>query len=264
MAQMPANVRISAQFPFPATVQGAAPITLTKLNGVWTVGLNVAGLGVQVPPAGNYPTDYLIVYDAVANTIFRMALSALSFAASAISFTPTGGISSINVQSALAEVDAEKAAISSLASVAFSGAGVDMLTNGIAWTPVLTFVTPGDLAVAYSSQFGRYWQLSSNLLLVQFNIVTSAFTFTTASGNLKITGLPFTTQNTGGLVPRGGLTFGGITKAGYTQFASGIGVNTNFFIINCSGSAQAPAIVTAADTPTAGTVTLIGEVIIFL
>lgn len=75
MAQMPANIRISAQFPFPATVQGAAPIVITKLNGIWTVSLNVANLAQQVPPPANYATDFLVVFDAVANSFFKVPLS---------------------------------------------------------------------------------------------------------------------------------------------------------------------------------------------
>lgn len=77
MANMPANVRVSAQFPFPATVQGAAPITLKKLNGVWTIGLNVAGLGIATPPPANYPTDYFLVYDSIAKTYFQMPMTAV-------------------------------------------------------------------------------------------------------------------------------------------------------------------------------------------
>lgn len=75
MAQMPANVRISAQFPFPSTVQGSAPITLTKLNGVFTVGFNISGLGIQTPLPASYATDYVIVWDSIGNTFFRMPLS---------------------------------------------------------------------------------------------------------------------------------------------------------------------------------------------
>lgn len=75
MPNMPANVRISAQFPFPSTMQGAAPITLTKLNGVFTVGFNISGLGIQTPLPASYATDYVIVWDSIGNTFFRMPLS---------------------------------------------------------------------------------------------------------------------------------------------------------------------------------------------
>lgn len=74
---MPANIRVSAQFPFPAAVSGAAPITVTKLNGVWTIGFTIVGFAPQVPPVGNYPTDFLLVYDSVAKTYFQMSLTSI-------------------------------------------------------------------------------------------------------------------------------------------------------------------------------------------
>lgn len=259
---LPATVRVNTTVNFPSLVFGTGPITVTKSNGVWTVGLSAAALVAQTPPVANYPTDFFLVYDSISGTFFQMPLSGL--AAAGITVTPTGGISSINVQSALAELDTEKAAIASLANVALSGAGVDMVTNGVAWTPVLTFATPGNLAVAYSTQFGRYYQLSSNLVLVQFNITTSAFTFTTATGNLQITGLPFTDANLAALRMSGSCSWGGITKAGYTQMSLGMPNNNSLFQLSASGSGQAIAAVTAADTPTGGTIALIGEVIIFL
>lgn len=185
-------------------------------------------------------------------------------AASTVLVTPTGGITTTNAQAALAELDTKKAAISSLANVALSGAGVDMITSGVAWTPAVTFVTPGDLAVAYTTQFGRYYVLSSNLILVQFNIFTSSFTFTTASGNLRLTGLPFTTPNTAALRMSGGLSFSGINKASYTQISPGMPANSNVFQFTASGMGQAPAAVTATDTPTGGTLSLIGQVLVLL
>lgn len=184
--------------------------------------------------------------------------------ASGVVVIPAGGITSINVQTALVELDTKKAAISSLANVALSGAGVDLITNGVAWTPALTFATPGDLAVAYATRIARYWQISTNLVLVQFNIVTSSFTFTTASGALQISGLPFTSNSTVGLIARGALTFGGINKAGYSQVMGAMGGNVSVLGFNASGMGQTPAAVTATDTPTGGTMTLVGEMLIFL
>ena len=42
---IPDNIRVNASFPFPALVQGSGPITLTKINGIWTIGYNGALLG---------------------------------------------------------------------------------------------------------------------------------------------------------------------------------------------------------------------------
>lgn len=226
---LPATVRVNTTVNFPSLVFGTGPISVTKTNGVWAIGLNPSG-----------------------------------FPASGISFLPTGGISATDMQSALAEVDAEKAAIASLASVALSGAGADLITNIGIWTPVLTFATPGNLAVSYTTQVGRYVQISSNVVLLHFNILTSAFTFTTATGAIQITGSPFTTNATAGLSSRGVLQWGGITKAGYTHINPSMGANSSLITINGSGSAQPISAVVAADTPTGGTVQFIGDIIIFL
>ena len=59
------------------------------------------------------------------------------------------------------------------------------------WTPVLTFTTAGDLSVGYSTQAATYRKVGS-LVYVAALIATSTFTFTTASGSLLVTGLPFT------------------------------------------------------------------------
>ena len=49
---IPRNIRVNAAFPFPALVQGSGPITVTKINGIWTIGYNGSALGVlnTAPP----------------------------------------------------------------------------------------------------------------------------------------------------------------------------------------------------------------------
>lgn len=127
------------------------------------------------------------------------------------------------------------------------------------WTPVLTFATPGDLSVTYTDQRGIYVRLG-RLLFVYFDIVTSGFTHTTASGNLNITGLPLT--NGLAYSMRGGpVAFQGITKANYTQFGATIASGASTMTVNASGSGQPTASVTAADMPTGGTVALRGQLV---
>lgn len=63
------------------------------------------------------------------------------------------------------------------------------------WTPGLTFDTPGNLNVVFSSQVGKYTKIG-RLVLLEFFMATSTFTHTTASGSLRVTGVPFT-QATG-------------------------------------------------------------------
>lgn len=184
--------------------------------------------------------------------------------ATGVPFTPTGGVSSTNVQTAIAELDTKKAAISSLANVALSGAGVDMITNGVSWTPTLTFAVPGDLAVSYTTRVGRYYQISANLVLVYVNITTSSFTYTTSSGNIQITGLPFTQQNTTGFNARGVTTFGGVNKVGYSSINVALPPGTSTLSFTASGMNVAAAAVVATDVASGGTVQFLAEVIIFL
>lgn len=58
------------------------------------------------------------------------------------------------------------------------------------WTPTLTCVTPGNLTVAYTTRNGFYTKVG-RVVSLTFEIETSTFTHTTASGNLQITGVPF-------------------------------------------------------------------------
>lgn len=81
------------------------------------------------------------------------------------------------------------------------------------WTPVATFATPGNLSVAYSTQNGWYVKVGQ-LVIVHCDIITTTFTFTTASGNFNITGLPFTVNSRG----YGSGQFGGWTS-GFTMLS---------------------------------------------
>lgn len=74
---IPANVRVNAQLPFPSLVYGTGPITIGKSNGIWTVGFSIAAFGSIVPPAPNYPTDYLLGYDEVNKAFFSVSITNL-------------------------------------------------------------------------------------------------------------------------------------------------------------------------------------------
>lgn len=127
------------------------------------------------------------------------------------------------------------------------------------FTPVLTFVTPGDLAVTYSAQVGRYTK-SGRLVTVAVSILTSAFTFSTATGDLTITGLPYPAASVSNNQGVGPLAFQGITKASYTQFTPVVSPTTSLIKVLASGSGQALSSVTASNMPSGGTVQLSLEV----
>jgi hypothetical protein len=141
----------------------------------------------------------------------------------------------------------------------FSGGGSSLGIAEGTWTPDFTFTTPGNLAKTLTSQAGYYIKIGK-LVTVTFNIITSAFTHTTASGDLTMTGLPFTAQNVSNDRWRGTMQFSGITKAGYTNFTVGTSANTTTAIFIGSGSGVAISLVGAADMPTGGTVIIQGSV----
>jgi hypothetical protein len=125
------------------------------------------------------------------------------------------------------------------------------------WTPVLTFATPGDLSVAYTTQRGSYERIG-RLVHAVFAIDTSAFTHTTASGALTISGLPFTSAGTA--TRSGTVSWSGITKANYTEVVPRVVVGVTTIVFTASGSGQARDAVIAGNVPSAGNVVLSGEV----
>jgi hypothetical protein len=88
------------------------------------------------------------------------------------------------------------------------------------------------------------------------NIETSTFTHTTASGNLNVTGLPFTSATLTNALSLGGGSWSGITKANYTQVASVVASNSSLLVFQISGSGQAVNTLVPSDMPTGGTVRL--------
>lgn len=128
------------------------------------------------------------------------------------------------------------------------------------WTPVVTFATPGDLSVVYSGQTGRYCKIG-NRVVVTFSITTTTFTHTTASGECRITGLPFTSA--GGASVPGALTNGNnITyPAGrtYVQFEVSNGVTYGRPI--ASGSGTSRSTLTPTEMPTTSTVVFLGSAV---
>lgn len=131
----------------------------------------------------------------------------------------------------------------------------------IPWTPVVSFATPGDLSVTYagSGQLGEL-VLDGKTVTANFRIVTSAFTHGTASGQLQITGLPYTARNAT-IAYEGSLRWQGLTlAANFTQVAVKIEPNTAVISFDMSGSAQSLTVISVTHVPTGGTVILIGSI----
>ena len=65
------------------------------------------------------------------------------------------------------------------------------------WTPVLSYDTPGTVSVGYATQQGHYTKVG-NLVHFRAEVRLNAFTKGTASGELILTGLPFTAKSVTG------------------------------------------------------------------
>lgn len=58
------------------------------------------------------------------------------------------------------------------------------------WTPEATFTTPGDVSMVYGTRSGRYIKIGKLVFLK--GVITITPTYTTAAGELRVTGFPFT------------------------------------------------------------------------
>lgn len=74
---LPASIRVNTRVPFPTLIYGSAPITMSKINGMWTIGLAVDPLGAQVPASPSFPTDFFLMWDSVAKTYFKVSITSL-------------------------------------------------------------------------------------------------------------------------------------------------------------------------------------------
>jgi hypothetical protein len=133
-------------------------------------------------------------------------------------------------------------------------------TVNTTWTPVITFATPGDLSVTYSTQVGNSTRVG-DLVVDQFVVATSAFTHTTASGNLILSGRPYTSAAGSSFNHFTSCVVGGYTKANYTSVCLNVGPASTTILFQAYGSGQTPANLTAADMPTGGSVVLRGAAI---
>jgi hypothetical protein len=146
MASLPAAIRINTNAPFPAMVTGGAGIAVTKTNGIWSINFNMNTLGTQIAPPGNYPNDYIVVYDAAANTTFKMPLSGLtnlatgartqrSVTASPIVIASNDQILNVNVASGTVACTLPAAATRSGVSLIFKDVGGQFGAHALTITP---------------------------------------------------------------------------------------------------------------------------------
>lgn len=146
------------------------------------------------------------------------------------------------------------------AGIAFPSGTMADYVPPTSWTPTFTFVTPGNLSVAYSNRHGRAWKIGS-MVVAEFGFTLTTFTHTTASGLAKIGGCPYTPASETDYRPVGTLWWEGITKAGYTNISTFMFDNDSGIFLIASGSGVASATVVAADMPSGGIPQLRGSII---
>lgn len=126
------------------------------------------------------------------------------------------------------------------------------------FTPTVTFATPGDLSVAYATQTGFYVRIGT---LVFVSIALSFTpTHTTASGNVRFSGLPLTVAQVNNIM-QADLVTNSVTWPAGTTYLLGLAVNTTNYIelrSEGSGASRASWTVTQFPTGTARAVNLTG------
>lgn len=117
------------------------------------------------------------------------------------------------------------------------------------FTPTLTLSTPGDLAVVYgaSGRVGHYTKIGQ-LVTVHITIVATSVTHTTGSGNIQVTGLPFTSKNTAGFASPGSCEFYfDFNDTTRPYIATVVAQNTSIMTLTSSAPAVSPRTMTISD-----------------
>lgn len=94
------------------------------------------------------------------------------------------------------------------------------IDNVNSWTPTFSFGVNGDLSIVYGTQIGRYIKLGK-LVIASFNVTTTSFTYSTSSGGLIISGLPYLAEENDLIFHTQSIPyFYGLTlNAGYTSIS---------------------------------------------
>ncbi len=122
--------------------------------------------------------------------------------------------------------------------------------NQTNWIPSITFSTPGDLMVTYGVHRGLCFK-TGDLAILTFEIQTATFTHSTASGQLIITGIPFSCSASQyrfvGTLHQQGLNKSGSTHSQWNLIISNGGTGLNVYM---SGNGVGEQIVQVAQVPT--------------
>lgn len=162
------------------------------------------GSSVYSLPAGNPVVPGTVIATTWANTTLTDIATALTNSLSTDGSTASVSLSGKTITSALFTSPAVGGTMNLFGgqilfpAVAVPSANVNTLDDYEegTFTPVFSFVTPGNLNVVYSSQTAAYTKVG-RAVTVSIQAVTTTFTHTTASGQFLISGLPFTAALSG-------------------------------------------------------------------
>lgn len=118
---LPATVRVNTTVNFPSLVFGTGPVSVTKNNGVWAIGLTANSLGA-LSPGFDPSSKKLIVQDATTNAWSTMAFSA--FPSIAITSLAASLAQGITVNMSLAGAGVPANIVAGNPSGAFNGIGI--------------------------------------------------------------------------------------------------------------------------------------------
>ncbi len=175
--------------------------TLAILAGTATAGQMLQS-GSSTTPAWStttYPATNAIntiMYASSANI-----LGVITPVNSAVLISSAGGVPSwsTTLPSGIAATDMNLTTptlgVASATSINFGGGALSSYIPSTSWTPTMTFATPGDLSVAYTTQTGAYIRIGG-IVYFTFNL-TFTPTYTTAASTFLIQGLPVASGQVG-------------------------------------------------------------------
>lgn len=233
-----------------------------RINGGRVCGADGVGLSLNWVQAGDingvqigYNTAFDAANEATQTTAVLCATDCRNVICTSVYATTSGGANAYSLASVSgSDESGGNAIVNPLGTATYSGKwrGVLQATN-------LTFTAavPGDLAVTYSHRTFEYVRsVDGERVDYSLRLETSAFTHTTASGQMSITGLPYTVNAGSWARHPVSMTFQGITKAGFTQFTLETTPGaTTMFGVAC-GTATAAAALAITDFPTGGSVAI--------
>lgn len=218
-------------------------------------GVYVATVGGTATAITLTPSPAIAAY--VAGQKFSFIPSAANTGATTVAIS---GLTAKNIFSGNAACVGGELTNEHIVVIQYDGTRFQLITKrqySSGWTPQITAATPGDLSVSYTQNLG-YMTMNGNMIVAWFDILTSAFTYTTASGVISITGLLLRGSSLMSPWFGGVVNFSGLTKSNYTQVIAAVPYTTTTITLYASGSAQANAQLAITDFPTGGTVRLQG------